>query len=61
MDDVIYEQPDDIKEKVDNEMHYEDFENYDPTYTALDKAKKNDGEDHVYGHLNEMPMKETGI
>ena len=61
MADVIYEQPDNVRVKADNEVNYEDLENYDATYTALDKSSKDDDENHFYSHLNEMPSKETGI
>ena len=58
--DVIYEQPDNIPGKADNEMNYEELDNYDATYTALDRTRNGD-DDHSYSHLNEMQQKETGI
>ena len=61
MADVIYEQPDNIRDKADNEVNYEDLENYDATYTALDKTNKDEDGEHFYSHLNEMPSKKAGI
>ena len=56
----IYENPD----KVDG--NYEQVENEQSTYTALKRTEKDENDDHVYCHLNEVQnnnvnQEETGI
>ena len=57
----IYENPDNVDE------NYEQVENEQSTYTALKRTGKDENDDHVYCHLNEVHNKnnvnqeETGI
>jgi hypothetical protein len=58
----IYENPDKIKD----DANYEQVENEQSTYTALKKTGKDENDDHLYSHLNEVHkdyvnQKETGI
>jgi Na+-transporting methylmalonyl-CoA/oxaloacetate decarboxylase gamma subunit len=58
----IYENPDKIKD----DANYEDVESEQSTYTALKRTGKEENDDHLYAHLNEVNndyvnQKETGI
>ena len=58
----IYENPDKIKD----DANYEQVENEQSTYTALKRTGKDENDDHLYSHLNEVQkdyvkQKETGI
>ena len=58
----IYENPD----KIQDDANYEQVENEQSTYTALEKTGKDESDDHLYSHLNEVHkdyvnQKETGI
>jgi cytoskeletal protein RodZ len=58
----IYENPDKIKD----DANYEQVENEQSTYTALKRTGKDENDDHLYSHLNEVHkdyvnQKETGI
>jgi flagellar basal body-associated protein FliL len=58
----IYENPD----KIQDDANYEQVENEQPTYTALKRTGKDENDDHLYSHLNEVHkdyvnQKETGI
>jgi uncharacterized membrane protein len=46
----IYENPDIIRRDAD----YEQVENEQSTYTALKKTGKDENDDHLYSHLNEV-------
>ena len=58
----IYENPD----KVKDDGNYEKMEEEQSTYTALKRPGKEEDDDHLYSHLNEvhnnyMNQAETGI
>jgi hypothetical protein len=58
----IYENPDKIKDNV----NYEQVESEQSTYTALKRTGKDENDDHLYGHPNEVHgdyanQKETGF
>jgi hypothetical protein len=58
----IYENPDKIKD----DANYEQVENEESTYTALNRTGKDRTDDHFYAHLNEVHtdyvnQKETGF
>ena len=58
----IYENP----EKVKDDGNYEQVENEQSTYTALNRSRKDENDDHFYAHLNEVHkdyvnQQETGI
>jgi hypothetical protein len=58
----IYENPD----KIQDDANYEQVENEESTYTALKRTGKDENDDHLYSHLNEVHkdyvnQKETGI
>ena len=58
----IYENPD----KVKDDGNYEQVENEQSTYTALNRSRKDENDDHFYAHLNEVHknyvnQQETGI
>ncbi|CAB3990869.1 receptor-type tyrosine- phosphatase S-like isoform X2 [Paramuricea clavata] len=58
----IYENPDKIKD----DANYEQVESEQSTYTALKRTGKDENDDHLYGHLNEVHedsvnQKETGM
>ncbi len=58
----IYEDPD----KVKDDGNYEQVENEQSTYTALNRSRKDENDDHSYAHLNEVhknyvKQQETGI
>jgi hypothetical protein len=58
----IYENPDKVKE----DANYEQVEDEQSTYTALKRTGKEEDDDHLYGHLNEVHndyanQRETGI
>jgi hypothetical protein len=60
----IYENPDNIE----NDANYEQVENEQSTYTALKRTgnSKDENDDHLYSHLNEVHkdyvnQKETGF
>jgi Na+-transporting methylmalonyl-CoA/oxaloacetate decarboxylase gamma subunit len=58
----IYENPD----KIQDDANYEQVENEQSTYTALKRTGKEENDDHLYSHLNEVHkdyvnQKETGI
>ena len=46
----IYENPDNIQHDAD----YEQMENEQSTYTALKRTGKEENDDHLYSHLNEV-------
>ena len=56
----IYENP------VKDDGNYEQVENEQSTYTALNRSRKDENDDHFYAHLNEVHkdyvnQQETGI
>jgi uncharacterized membrane protein YgaE (UPF0421/DUF939 family) len=58
----ICENPD----KIQDDANYEQVENEESTYTALKRTGKDENDDHLYSHLNEVHkdyvnQKETGI
>ena len=58
----IYENPD----KIQDDANYEQVENEQSTYKGLEKTGKEENDDHLYSHLNEVHkdyvnQKETGI
>ncbi len=58
----IYEDPD----KVKDDANYERVKNEQSTYTALDRSRKDENDDHLYSHSNEVQndyvnQEETGI
>ena len=62
MMDVIYERPNNVESIEDNDdMNYDDVQNANLTYTALDRTKKDDDEDHIYSHLNATLEREVQI
>ena len=48
--DDVYEDPDNIKSKAEDQNLYHDFKIYETTYTALNTAKIDGEEDHPYMH-----------
>ena len=56
---VVFEEPDNKPGNTDNEMNYEEIEDYDATYTALDRNSKED-KDHFYCHLKDMRQIKNG-
>ena len=58
----IYENPETVKD----DGNYEQVENEQSTYTALNSSRKDENDDHFYAHLNEVHkdyvnQQETGI
>ena len=58
----IYEDPD----KVKDDANYEQVKNEQSTYTALNRSRKDENDDHLYSHSNEVQndyvnQEETGI
>ena len=58
----MYENPD----KIQDDANCEQVENEQSTYTALKRTGKDENDDHLYSHLNEVHndyvnQKETGI
>jgi uncharacterized membrane protein len=58
----ICENPD----KIQDDANYEQVENEESTYTALKRTGKDENDDHLYSHLNEVHkdyvnQKETGF
>ena len=58
---VVYDQPFDVQGARCNDLHYDNVQNDDASYTALSKNRK-DGDDHDYTHLKKaVRKKETGF